>query len=423
MLFLSQQDKRKAAGGYGEATAFAMSQLITIAEMLDCKRLIDVTQVHLVGSYHSGPANISLLERLVEQGAKVVVPTTLNAGSADLLHPQGNGESAPFIEHSCEVVQLYQSMGCRAELTCAPYHLPTRPTLNENIAWAESNAVTFANSVLGARTNMSYQYLDLFAALTGRMPEYGLYLPKNRAGQIHCDLQGLPHHWLSTDAFFPLLGYVLGRNCKDRVPVITGLPASTSEDQLRALSAAASSAGCVPLFHAVGITPEAETLNAAFASKPIQDTLLITAEKILQARSELNTNVESRTKLGAICLGAPHFSVTEFRHLLTLLRGRSIAKGITFLISTSRHNYRQLSDQGTAQQLKLLGVEFVTDRCSYYGSPFEEAIDGVILTDSAKWAYYGPSNLNMPVTFARLEDCVISAVSGQLCIDEEFWRV
>ena len=141
--------------------------------------MVDVEHCHLVGAYFSGAADLNFLQRLVDAGARVRVPTTLNASSACLatasLSPKQDRDAA------AQVIRLYEAMGCDAQLTCAPYHLPYRPGLGDRIAWAESNAVVFANAVLGARSNRTVQYLDLCAALTGRIPEYGLYLDAMRA--------------------------------------------------------------------------------------------------------------------------------------------------------------------------------------------------------------------------------------------------
>lgn len=408
------------ARGAGGPQRWAMQLLARAAETTRANRLVDVTQAHVVGSYHSGPANLRLVEWLVSEGARVAIPTTLNASAADLEHPREGSQDDADFRGNCSVVDAYRQMGCRVELTCAPYHLPLRPSAGENVAWAESNAVVFANSVIGARTNMTFQYLDLAAALTGRMPEYGLYRQDERAGRIVFELVRLPAHWLADDALYPLLGCLVGRMAGALVPVLDNLPPTTSEDRLRSLGAAAASVGKVAMFHAVGITPEAPTLSAALQDLAPQRIVSLGVDDVLRARSELCQGDRDAVP-SAICLGAPHYSLAEFARLAELLDGRRVSRATRLVASTSRHNRRELLARGMLAELTSAGVEVVADTCTYYGRQLGP-IEGTVMTDSAKWATYAPGNLGVRPIFARLQDCVESAVRGKVTVDESFWR-
>ncbi len=414
-LELDERDEACLDGHEGPALQWAMQLLTRVADYTGAHRLVDVTKAHVVGSYHSGLGNLQLIQRLVEAGARVVIPTTLNASGTDLDAPRRTHDAE--YQANCAVVRAYQQMGCLAELTCAPYYLPVRPQAGENIAWAESNAVVFANSVIGARTNMTCQYLDLAAALTGRIPQSGLYVTENRAGNIVLQLDFIPDHWLEEGAFYQLLGYVLGRQAGGEIPVIANLPRSATEDQLRSLGAAAAAAGQVNMFHAVGVTPEAPTLQAALHGQVPTKTLVIGHREILSAKTSLQSWQGSVT---AVCLGTPHFSLTEFEQLLALIAGRGVSKSSRLVVSTSRYIRGELEQKNMLAPLLESGVELVVDSCTYYGKVLGD-IGGAVMTNSAKWAYYGPGNLGIGVVFARLTDCVETAVRGKVTIDESFW--
>lgn len=411
-LQLSSHDQMCLTGDLGPVKRFAMELLVRVARNTGAKRLLDISQAHLVGSYHSGAGNLQLLRWFAEQSAKVVVPTTLNASSEDLLQPAT--VDADF-QSTLQVVTYYQRMGCQVSLTCAPYHLPSVPAFGDNIAWAESNAVVYANSVLGARTNMAVQYLDLCAALTGRMPEFGLYLDENRRGQWVFDLSKLPGRWLSDDGFFQLLGFHIGRVVGQKIPVVVGLEAIT-DDQLRALGAAAAASGAVNMVHVVGHTPEAPTLDAACGGLAPDTVQTVLPEQILAARAALGGDLQDEPD--SICLGTPHFSLTEFDRLIDLMAGRRVLPEKSLVVTTSRYNLSQLGQR--AHRLSEAGVTLVADRCCYY--PRKHALLGQsVMTNAAKWAYYGPGNLNVKSRFARLETCVAIA-TGQVTDEEVFWR-
>lgn len=413
-LQLSNRDQMCLAGDLGPVQRFAMELLVRVGRNYEAHQLIDVKQAHLVGSYHSGPGNLKLLDWLADCNAKVVIPTTLNASSEDLLSP--TNVDAEFL-HTTQVVQRYKDMGCEVSLTCAPYHLPKPPAFGDCVAWAESNAVVFANSVLGARSNMTVQYLDLCAALTGRMPEFGLYLTANRRAQFVFELDPrLPKRWLTDDGFYQLLGFHIGRQCGQKIPALLGVPSSVTEDQLRALGAAAAAAGSVNMIHVIGVTPEAKNLDQACQGKLPEQRFVIARKDIAAARRALGG--ESDFMPDSICLGTPHFSVPEFDRLLTLLKGNTVAAGKSLVVTTSRHNLDALGAR--AEKLRQLGVTLVADRCCYYPRRID-AIGTRVMTNAAKWAYYGPGNLQIKVQFARLETCV-AAATGAAHDENGFWN-
>ena len=407
---LSAADRDLLSGAQGVGAQLATQLLVEIGEALGAPRLIDISWAHVAGAFDNGQANHDFAERLAAGGARVAVLTTLTACSTDTR--TSNDASA------LALLELYKGMGCEAELTCAPYHTREEPSLGEQIAWCESSAVVYANSVLGARTNRYVEFLDVCAAITGRVPETGLHLDENRKALIRCRLVDLPSDWLEQDWFFQVLGIFLGSQVGDAIPAIDDLPASTSPEQLRAFGSALATTGSVNMFHAVGLTPEAATPDAAFQGHEPVRTIGIRPDDLQEIATGLTRN--SGEPLAAVCLGAPHFSLAEFAELDRLLGGRRIAAGIRMIVATSRAVLAGLEQDGLAESLHAAGVEIVADRCTYY-RPAVEGCDGHIMTSSAKWAYYAPASLGVPVTFAGLQTCVDSACAGRLLTGDELW--
>ena len=207
------------------------------------------------------------------------------------------------------------------------------------------------------------------------------------------------------------LGLIVGRAAGDHVPVIEGLPTAT-EDQLKALGAAAASAGAVGLFHAVGITPEAPTLSDAFGGRAPESTIEIHPADVSRALAQLSTVVDG-TRLTAVCLGTPHFSRAEWLRLLELLRRTAPDRGVPIYVNTGRATLEDLEAEGALNGVREFNVRVVTDTCTYL-TPILERLDGVVMTNSGKWAHYAPGNLGVQVAFGELEDCIASAAAGRV---------
>lgn len=397
------------AGECGPATEFAMQLLVRTAEITGAKTLIDVSWAHVTSAYYNGQANLDLAERLASLGARVSVPTTLTACSMDL-RQAGRERTAPSVRSALRLIELYREMGCDSVMTCAPYHTRREPAFGEHLAWTESSAVVYANSVLGARSNRYYEFFDICAAITGRVPYTGLHEPRNRAATILVSLADLPPRWLEDERFYHILGFLLGRSVGNRIAAIEGLPLSVPTEQLRAIGTAANASGAVDMFHAIGVTPEAATRSEAFHGKAPQETLCIDREAIRNAVKILDTSND--LPLTAVCVGAPHFSIAEFGRLLSIIEGKTVHPNVHFYITTSQHVLGELKERGWLHTLQAAGIELITDRCTYY-APAIEGCKGRVMTNSAKWAYYAPGTLGSAVTFAGLDDCVASAVAGE----------
>jgi predicted aconitase len=412
---LTESDRAFLQGERGEAAALAMRIVVEMAGVSGAEGLIDVASAHVDGCLYHGLAGLEFAERLGAGGARVRVPTTLNVGYLDLLHPdryRGDEETA---SNARRQMDLYVAMGCRPTWTCAPYQLPERPAFGQHVAWAESNAIVFCNSVLGARTDRYGDFIDVCAALTGRVPLAGLHRDEERRATIAFRLEGVSERLLASDALYPVLGHLLGKGAGNEVSAILGLPADSSEDRLKALGAAAASSGSVAMFHAIGVTPEAPTLDAATAGEPVPE-IVVSAERLREARGELVTAANGR--LGAVSVGTPHASLAELERLAALLGTDELA--VPLYVNVGRDVLAESDRRGLSASLESTGVRIVTDTCTYI-TPVMEAVDGPVMTDSGKWAWYAPTNIGVEVVIGGLEECVRSAVAGRVLLDETLW--
>ena len=398
-----------------------MRLLVRAAEVTGATRLIDITAAHVDSCLYHGEATLDFVDRLVDGEARVSVPTTLNVGALDLLHPELWRGDARTAERGRLLMERYRALGARPTFTCAPYQLAdSRPGLGQHVAWGESNAIAFCNSVLGARTNRYGDFLDIAAAITGRVPEAGLHLGEARRATLVLRLAvDVPAALRDSDQLFPLLGIAVGRRAGSAVAVIDGLVPGQSEDRLKALGAAAASSGSVAMFHVVGSTPEAATLDDALLQQPRAGVEEITLAELRAIRNELSTAAGER--LGAVSLGTPHASLAELDRIAKLMDGGKVHPDIELLVSTGRDVLEAATERGIATRLEQAGVELLVDTCSYI-APVLRRTEGAVMTDSAKWAYYAPANIGVEVVIGSTEECVASAVAGRVVRDEGAWQ-
>lgn len=420
---LTADEQAMLAGERGEATQVAMRIVVRMGELFGAPRLLPVNRAHIDSGIYEGQSGLDFVEMLLAKGGRVAVPTSMNVVSLDLERWQQNSRvPLSFATPARRLAEAYLKMGARPTFTCAPYQLKeSTPHFGEQVAWAESNAVAFVNSVIGARTNKYGDFFDICLALTGRVPAYGLHLAENRRGQLLLRLQDVPPQLMQQDAFYQILGYLVGRLSGTSIPVIDGLPQSVSEDQLKALSAGAASSGAVTLFHIVGVTPEAPDLATAFGGNRPLETIEIDMEKLRQARRELSVNPGGGDRPDVIALGSPHFSLHECVQLAELVEGKKVAPGIEFFVATNRVVYQALAERGLLEKLAAFGANVTQDTCVVV-SPLIAPDAQLLMTNSAKYAYYAPGKLSMPVVFGTLAECVESAVSGRLVRDDTAWN-
>ncbi|WP_420612945.1 aconitase X [Candidatus Spongiisocius sp.] len=412
--FLTGEDQAMLHGEGSEAQALAMRVLVGMARATGARRMIDISGAHIDGTLYLGRASLHFATRLRNGGGRVAIPTTLNVSSLDLLHPDLFLGDDPTRDAAQAMMSAYLDMGASPTWTCAPYQLADRPGFGDRVAWGESNAIVFANSVLGARTPRFGDFADMAAAVTGRAPEFGLYLDRHRRARVRIDVSRIPEKARLTDEFFAVLGFLIGEEAGSEVPALTGIESAT-EDQLKVLGAGAATSGAVGMIHVVGITPEAPSL--ASATDGIAPRLVrVTPDAISSAYLALSsTDAEN---LRTVNLGTPHYSARQIARLQHLLAGRRIHPDMTLYVNTGRDVLASSAE--IVKSLEDLGVVFVTDTCTYV-TPILPTGPGVAMTDSAKWAYYAPGNLGVDVVFGSTSDCVESAVAGRVIRDKRPW--
>lgn len=410
---LSDEDKKFLEGVNGRAAQAAMRIILRMAAIEGADKLIHITQVHIDGCVYTGPGSLSFAERLRDWGGKVLVPTTLNSISVDQKRWRSQGVTSTFGEAAEKLATAYTDMGGRPTFTCAPYLLSSAPKKGDQVAWAESNAVVYANSVLGARTMKYPDFLDICIALTGRAPYGGLHLKHNRLASIRVEMPILQKEKID-DSFYPLLGYHIGGLAGSRIPVITGFDrVRPSTDDLKAFGAAFATMASAPMFHIVGITPEAATFQDAIGDD--RDSIASISLDLRQLETSWRTlnSAQDGLPVDLISLGNPHFSVAEIRKLASICRGRTKDDRVSFMVTCGRATHGLASQAGLIEELERFGVQFITDTCwCMIDEPVIPTSAKTIMTNSAKYAHYGPGLTRKQFYFGSLERCVAAACHG-----------
>ena len=415
-LSLTRDEQAMAEGQCGPVLAFAMELLVNAGAMLGATRMQRIERVYVNTCFASVETHYDLMLWLVENDAKVAVPTFTNVGIYDVDNPAIRDDEAGrhAAKRTQALIDMAMRIDCKMTLTCAPYQLPGHETFGTHIACAESNAISYFNSVVGARTLKYGDYMDIAAALTGRVPFVGLHTDIGRHGTLVFDVDPLPSSLAEDDLSYQLIGHVMGRRSGMEIPVLEGINPAATKENLRSICATGASAGGVAMFHAVGLTPEAPTLGAATGGHDPERRERIRLSDLAQAKVEL-TQFQSGS-IDAVAIGTPHAPLSEVKAVVELLDGRHVREGCVFYLQMNRHVLGCAREEGWLDKLLAAGVTPVTDTCLYW-RPVARGLRGRILTNSGKYAYYAPGELNAEVSIASLRECVESAVRGSVWID------
>ena len=403
---LTERDRALLDGTHGKAAQVAMQIVLHMAGIQAATQLLDVTQAHIDGCIYTGPASLRFAEQLVQWGAKVCIPTTLNAISVDQRRWRELEVDPALGEPASALGDAYMAMGAQLSFTCAPYLLDTAPKVGEQIVWAESNAVVYANSVLGARTQKYPDFLDICIALCGRAPLSGCHLDAQREAQLIIDVPAME---VADDSFYPLLGYHIGHLAGRRIPLIRGLQnAAPTLDDLKAFGAAFATTSAAPLFHIAGVTPQALDPDAWDQALPLE-TVAIAG--LLASWRELNNARDNHVDV--VSLGNPHFSLSEFAALAALCAGRRKHPHVVLAITCGRTVLEQARAAGHIEPLEAFGATLVTDTCwCMLGEPVIPPRATTLMTNSGKYAHYAPGLVGRGVHFASLAECVEAACTA-----------
>jgi predicted aconitase len=396
-MHLTKEEERMLSGEEGYAVKKSMEILAALGDIYGAERLIKVGSVQVAGvSYHNlGDAGLEFLNELAKDG-RVRVLTTLNPAGMDLENWRQLGISEEFAEKQNLVIDAFTRMGILVSCTCTPYLIGNLPRYGEHVAWSESSAVTFANSVIGAKTNREGGPSALAAAFVGKTPCYGLHLDENRAPDIHVQVNAS----LIKFSDWGALGYTIGKKAENKIPYITGIK-DAEVDELKSFCASVVTYGAKPLFYMQGITPGAEN------HQPPRDVVTIEDDDIKEAYAKINDEV---TDIDFVCVGCPHCSIKEIAEIAELLQGKKIAANTEFWVATSR-SAKQLADKrGYTEVIESAGGKFACDTCMAV-APLKGRFKA-LATTSAKGCYYSRQN-SMKTKMGSLEECISAAVTGK----------
>ena len=408
---LDAVDQAFLSGRHGKAAQVAMRLLLRMAAIQEAETFMDVSQVHIDGCIYTGPASLRFAQMLTGWSARVRVPTTLNAISVDKRRWRAQGVAEDLGAPASALADAYLAMGAQPSFTCAPYLLASAPRFGEQVGWAESNAVVYANSVIGARTMKYPDYLDICIALTGRAPLAGCHLDAGRRATLALEVE-MPAG--ADDAFWPLLGYCCGSVCGSEIPLIRGLEMSAAgQDELKGFGAAFATVAAAPMFHIAGITPEANE------QKP-ERQVRIGLEELRGAWEVLNT--AASPEVGLVSLGNPHFSLDECARLAALVSGRTKSADVAVVVTCGRAVHDAASQAGHVAAAEAFGVQFVTDTCwCMLGEPVIPPAVRTLMTNSGKYAHYAPGLVGRGVRFGSMAECIEAACSGKTQQEPPAW--
>ncbi len=394
---LTPEEQDMLAGKYGRSTKKAMEILTTLGDIFDAEGMVDVVCVQIAGvSYANlGEAGLEFLNEMAEDG-KVKVLTTLNPAGMDRENWKVLGIDKEFAKNQNRVIDTFAKMGIITTCSCTPYLIGNTPHFGQHLAWAESSAVCYSNSVIGAKTNREGGPSALASALTGKTPLYGYHLDENRHGQVLVNVKAQIN---GTDEF-GVLGKIIGDKLGElekKIPYIKGVSSATVEE-LKSFCASVATYGGTALFHMEGITPE-------YNSYPIPRDFFFDIEPadIKKTRAEL---IDTDIEIDFVSLGCPHASIHEIAQISKLLEGKKVKK--EFWITTARPTKKIADEAGYSKIIEEAGAKFAADTCCVV-APIKGRFKG-IMVDSAKACYYGRAKNKFKVKIGTIEECVEEAI-------------
>ncbi len=398
-MYLSNEDERVLKGEYGHAAQKSMQILVALGDLFGADKLIPIKSVQVAGvSYHNlGDAGLEFLADLAKDG-RVIVPTFLNPAGMDMVDWKKLKIPEDFAKKQQLVIDAFAKMGINTTCTCTPYLIGIEPKFGEHVAWAESSAVTYCNSVIGARSNREGGPSALAAAFVGKTPNYGLHLDEERVP----DLQVKVNVDLESLSDWGALGCAIGRNAANKIPMLVGIDSRPSIDCLKTFSASIVTYGTKPLYHIRGITPEAGKFDEP------AETLTIGVRELQEAYEFLNDKDDI---VDFVSLGCPHASIDEIKEVAKLLKGKKLAPGVEMWISCARPIKERAENLGLVKIIEDSGALVAADTCMAV-APLKGRFKSVATT-SAKGCFYCSGHNGMKTHIGSIEKCVKAALNGK----------
>jgi hypothetical protein len=399
LVFLTHEEEMMLEGKCGPAAALAMKLLVALGQIFDAERMVAISSAQISGiSYKNiGNAGLEFLENFANLGAQICVRTNLNPAGMDLDEWKEFGIRRSFAEKQLRIINAFRKMNIQSSCSCTPYLIGNKPRFGEHIAWAESSAVAYANSVLGARTNREGGPSALASAIIGKTPLYGYHLDENRKPthviRVEIPVQG---------AFeYSILGYIIGKKLGYGVPLVTGIHKKPTLEELKAFSASAATVGAIALYHIPGVTSECQLISEK--NEAFKETLFIEKsdfQQVIDALSQTDT-------FDLAVIGCPHCSLSEISKLAKMVIGRKLRRSVW--VYTSREVYAAAERRGFVAIIEKAGGKVIKDTCMVV-SPLEDIGVKTIATNSCKAAHYLPATCKVKICLGSLETCVKAAL-------------
>jgi predicted aconitase len=400
-MYLTREEERILAGELGEGTQKAFELLVAIGDAYDAERMIPVSRAHAASSGQEG--DLYFVELLADGGARCRVPTSTNpVYDIPYFHRQFEGIPEGEADVARRVMEAYKRVGAILSWSCIPYLAENIPLYGETVAFSESSATPYVNSVIGARTNREAAQSALASGVVGKTPLYGLQIKENRKGTHLIKVEAT----LKDEFDYTLLGYYVGKRIGYGIPVLTGISRQPNTEELINFCAMSNVSGAISMFYMPGFMVEASTVEEAFQGDVPEDKITVTDNELKQACEELQT---TSGKIDFIMLGCPHYTLKQVEEVAHLLQGKKVRAGVSFWVCTSATTKTLADKTGYVDAIEKAGGHVVVDTC--IDEPCWIAYrDKIGMTDSPKCAYYRRFK---EVRVARLEDCVETAVKGE----------
>ncbi|MBN1390582.1 MAG: aconitase X catalytic domain-containing protein [Candidatus Thermoplasmatota archaeon] len=406
-MYLTNEEEAILAGSEGEAKAFAMKVLVNLGDLESSEGFYPIVSAHVSGvSYHTaGEALIRLLEELNRMGAKVTVPTSLNPAGMDLELWESIGYPPDFAKKQFMIIELYSKLGIDITCSCIPYETPQSVQsvrMGDHLAWSESNAVIYANSMVGARTNRESGVSALASAILGKTPVWGMHLDGPRMPSMEVTIDGSmkAHH-------FDLLGAYIGKHFNSIIPVYKGIKKDVSRGSLKHLGAAMAAKGGHAIFHILDMTPERDLVQKAYTDKHIVERITLTPEELDDLKDGLYP--APAKDIDIFVLGCPQFGISEFDRLSGALKGRKLKMGKRIIVYTNRSILGAMEEHERGVLIDA-GIEIYNDTCMVV-TPLRSIGIERVGTDSGKAAHYIPRMSGVETGLLPLEMIV------ELCVE------
>ena len=398
---MTREEERILAGEFGEGTQKALELLVAIGDAYDAEKMIPINRAHAASSGQEG--DLYFVELLANGGAKCKVPTSTNpVYDIGYFHRLFDSIPKDEAEVARRVMEAYKRVGAVLSWSCVPYMAENIPLYGENVAFSESSATPYVNSVIGARTNREAAQSALAAGVVGKTPGYGLLFKENRKGTHLVKVEAT----LKDEFDYTLLGYFVGRMVGYGIPVLTGISSRQNTEELINFCAMSNVSGAISMFYMPGFTVDASTVKEAFQGDVPEDKITVTNHELKQAYDELQTTSE---KIDFVMLGCPHYTLKQVEQVARLLNGKKVHKGVSFWVCTSATTRVLAERNGCVDVIEKAGGHVVVDTC--IDEPCWIAYkDKVGMTDSPKCAYYRRFK---EVRVTRLQDCVEAAIKGK----------